>query len=73
MKSCTRCAAAEARATEALALLTHWQGRAADLEAALAELERISTRYLDRSLTLWPSALLPQVRLLLGKEEEVQP
>lgn len=37
---CPKCEAANARATEALGLLTHWQGRAADLEAALASFLR---------------------------------
>lgn len=32
---CQKCEAAQARATEALGLLTHWQGRASDLETAL--------------------------------------
>lgn len=35
---CPKCEAANARATEALGLLTHWQGRAADLERELSAL-----------------------------------
>lgn len=41
--TCQKCAAAVARATEASALLTHWQGRAVDLEAGL----RASLAHLD--------------------------
>ena len=37
---CLKCEAAAARATESLGLLSHWQGRVADLQLALTEISK---------------------------------